>query len=142
VHDDGGAVLERSADHGSRRVVHDQRHAEPAPDRRHLADREHGELRVGQRLRVVGARARVGRPAEGLRIGRIDEAHGAPGEPLLLREIPVVRGNDLADAQAAFDRRTNEPVIAFRFNNAGARAFVSMKIRRDQAFNRRVVLSR
>jgi protein-export membrane protein SecD len=46
-----------------------------------------------------------------------------PGESLLLREIPVVRGNDLIDAQATFDRRTDEPIIAFRFNNAGARAF-------------------
>jgi len=46
-----------------------------------------------------------------------------PGEALLLREIPVVRGNDLVDAQATFDQRTNEPVITFRFNNTGARTF-------------------
>jgi preprotein translocase subunit SecD len=65
--------------------------------------------------------------AEEARQGRVPvgfKSYSAPpGEPLLLREIPVVRGNDLADAQAAFDQRTNEPVIAFRFNNAGARAF-------------------
>ena len=58
VHHDGGAVVERPADHRRRRVVHDQRHAELAPDRRHLADREYGELRVGQGLGVVGAGAR------------------------------------------------------------------------------------
>ena len=65
--------------------------------------------------------------AEEARQGRVPagfKSYSAPpGESLLLREIPVVRGNDLADAQAAFDQRTNEPVITFRFNNAGARAF-------------------
>src|SRR5262245_23473364 len=39
----------------------------------------------------------------------------------LLRETPVVRGDELVDAQPAFDSRTNEPVISFRFNNSGAR---------------------
>ena len=34
-----------------------------------------------------------------------------------------MRGNDLVDAQATFDQRTSEPVITFRFNTAGARAF-------------------
>ena len=41
----------------------------------------------------------------------------------LLRETPVVRGDELVDSQPAFDSRTNEPVINFRFNNAGARKF-------------------
>jgi preprotein translocase subunit SecD len=42
---------------------------------------------------------------------------------LLLRETPVVRGDELTGAQPAFDQRTNEPVISFTFNNAGARKF-------------------
>jgi preprotein translocase subunit SecD len=42
---------------------------------------------------------------------------------LLLRETPVVRGEELVRAQPEFDNRTNEPVIAFTFNNAGARKF-------------------
>jgi protein-export membrane protein SecD len=42
---------------------------------------------------------------------------------LLLREAAVVLGNELADAQAGFDARTNEPIITFRFNNSGARKF-------------------
>ena len=42
---------------------------------------------------------------------------------LVLRETPVVRGDELSDAQPGFDQRTNEPVISFRFNNAGARKF-------------------
>jgi preprotein translocase subunit SecD len=41
----------------------------------------------------------------------------------LLNETPVVRGDELVDAQPAFDQRTNEPIISFRFNNAGARKF-------------------
>jgi len=43
--------------------------------------------------------------------------------PLVLRETPVVRGDELVDAQPAFDQRTNEPIIGFRFNNSGARKF-------------------
>ncbi len=41
----------------------------------------------------------------------------------LLRETPEVPGEDLVDAQQGFDQRTNEPVINFRFNQKGARAF-------------------
>ncbi|MET0409176.1 MAG: protein translocase subunit SecD [Hyphomicrobium sp.] len=41
----------------------------------------------------------------------------------VLREQPVVQGEDLADAQPGFDSRTNEPVINFRFNQSGARKF-------------------
>jgi preprotein translocase subunit SecD len=61
--------------------------------------------------------ARQGRAPMGFRI-----YPAMPGE-LLLREIPVVKGSDLADAHAAFDQRTHEPVIAFRFNQTGAHAF-------------------
>jgi preprotein translocase subunit SecD len=43
--------------------------------------------------------------------------------PHVLRETPVVRGDELVDAQPAFDHRTNEPIITFRFNSAGARKF-------------------
>lgn len=50
---------------------------------------------------------------------------GAEGEDAayLLRETPVVQGEDLADAQPGFDGQTNEPVINFRFNQSGARKF-------------------
>lgn len=41
----------------------------------------------------------------------------------LLREAPVVPGEDLADSQPGFDSRTGEPIISFRFNQAGARKF-------------------
>ena len=41
----------------------------------------------------------------------------------VLRDAPVVRGDELVDAQTGFDQRTGEPIISFRFNNAGARKF-------------------
>ena len=41
----------------------------------------------------------------------------------ILRETPVVRGDELTNAQPSFDSRTNEPIIDFSFNNAGARKF-------------------
>ena len=37
----------------------------------------------------------------------------------LLRETPVVRGDELKSAQPAFDQQTHEPIIAFTFNGAG-----------------------
>ena len=41
----------------------------------------------------------------------------------ILLENPIVTGADLVDAQPSFDGRTNEPVVAFRFNASGARKF-------------------
>jgi SecD/SecF fusion protein len=41
----------------------------------------------------------------------------------VLRETPVVRGDELTNAQPSFDSRTNEPIIDFSFNNSGARKF-------------------
>jgi preprotein translocase subunit SecD len=52
-----------------------------------------------------------------------------PNEPLLLREIPIVSGGEIADAQADIDYRTNEPVVAFRFNTAAKRRFADFTAR-------------
>ncbi len=41
----------------------------------------------------------------------------------LIERRVVVSGEDLVDAQPTFDQRTREPVVSFRFNNAGARRF-------------------
>lgn len=49
------------------------------------------------------------------------EEGGAP--EYLLRETPVVPGDDLVDAQPGFDQQTGEAVINFRFNQSGARKF-------------------
>jgi len=46
-----------------------------------------------------------------------------PPIPYLLEENPLLSGEDLVDAQVSFDQRTNEPVVNFRFNTAGARKF-------------------
>jgi SecD/SecF fusion protein len=45
------------------------------------------------------------------------------GGEFLIKEDPVVKGEDLVDAQPGFDSRNNEPVINFRFNQSGARKF-------------------
>jgi protein-export membrane protein SecD len=52
-----------------------------------------------------------------------DFADEEEGADILLREIPIVQGDDLVDAQPGFDQRTNEPIISFRFNQSGARRF-------------------
>ncbi len=75
VHHDSRAVLERAANDGRGRIVHDQRYAELAPDRGHFGDRKYGELGVGERLGIVGAGAIVGGAPEGFGVGRVDEAH-------------------------------------------------------------------
>lgn len=50
-------------------------------------------------------------------------ASSEDAQTLLLREIPLVRGSEVADAQAGFDARTSEPIVSFRFSPAGTRAF-------------------
>jgi hypothetical protein len=75
IDDDRRAMLERLAQDRAGSVVHDQRNAERTADIRDFLDREHLQLRVGQRFRVIGAGLLVGRLAEILRVGRVDEAH-------------------------------------------------------------------
>ena len=41
----------------------------------------------------------------------------------LLQARALVSGENLVDAQPGFDQRTNEPVVTFRFDTAGARRF-------------------
>jgi len=93
-------------------------HAPALQETRALKELLTKPARLGFHEVISAEEARQGRVPAGFK-----SYSAPPGEPLLLREIPVVRGNDLADAQAAFDQRTNEPVITFRFNNAGARTF-------------------
>ncbi len=42
---------------------------------------------------------------------------------ILLKSVPVVDGADLVDAQQSFDQQTNEAVVSFKFNTAGAVKF-------------------
>ncbi|MBF9044670.1 protein translocase subunit SecD [Rhodobacterales bacterium HKCCE4037] len=41
----------------------------------------------------------------------------------ILEETPVVTGDDLVDSQPSFDQQSGLPVVTFRFNPTGARAF-------------------
>jgi protein-export membrane protein SecD len=41
----------------------------------------------------------------------------------VLRRRVVVSGENLVDAQPAFDQQTNEPIVTFRFDSSGARRF-------------------
>jgi hypothetical protein len=111
VNDDVGAVVERPADNGRRRVVDDQRHAQLLADLGDLADREDPQLRVRQGLGVVGAGARVGRPAEVLRVARVDEADldaeavEGVGEEVPGAAVEVGRADDVvARARDVLDR--------------------------------------
>jgi preprotein translocase subunit SecD len=47
----------------------------------------------------------------------------APKVPYVVKKQVLVSGGELTDAQAAFDQRTNEPIVNFRFNSGGARKF-------------------
>ncbi|SEO02442.1 preprotein translocase subunit SecD [Pseudorhodobacter antarcticus] len=46
----------------------------------------------------------------------------APGEYYIVEQTPVVTGEDLTDAQPAFDQN-NRPAVSFRFNPSGGRKF-------------------
>lgn len=46
-----------------------------------------------------------------------------PPVPYVIEEAPLLTGEDLTDAQATFDSRSNEPVVSFRLSSAGARVF-------------------
>ncbi|MFN0220034.1 MAG: protein translocase subunit SecD [Hyphomicrobium sp.] len=54
---------------------------------------------------------------------KVFPGEASEGGDYLLREIPVVQGEDLVDAQPGFDPRNGEPVINFRFNQRGAVKF-------------------
>src|SRR5690606_30636061 len=46
-----------------------------------------------------------------------------PPVPYLIEDRVIVAGENLVDAQASFDQRTNEPVVNFRFDTRGATRF-------------------
>lgn len=69
---------------------------------------------------MSGEQALQGRPPVGsIVLNSVDD----PPLPYLIEEAPLLSGEDLTDAQVSFDQRTNEPVVNFRFNTAGARKF-------------------
>ena len=72
---------------------------------------------------VTADEARVTRPPAGYRIFEAAESERNYQSAYVLQEVPVVQGDDLVDAQPAFDSQTNAPIITFRFNQSGARKF-------------------
>ncbi|WP_099867782.1 protein translocase subunit SecDF [Pararhizobium haloflavum] len=46
-----------------------------------------------------------------------------PRVPYLVERQELVSGENLTDAQAGFDQRTNEPIVTFRFDTRGAQRF-------------------
>jgi preprotein translocase subunit SecD len=47
----------------------------------------------------------------------------SPKVPYVVKKQVLVSGGDLTDAQTAFDPRTGEPVVSFKFNSSGSRKF-------------------
>jgi protein-export membrane protein SecD len=70
---------------------------------------------------ITAAEAKGGKMPVGFKIYQsVDKRDG--GE-MLLRETPVVRGDELTDARPGFSQQTNEPIVLFQFNGSGARKF-------------------
>ena len=86
---------------------------------------------VGKTAKLAFHQVRIDKTAEeARRTGRppgtiiIDAAPGDRfASAYLLVKRSIVAGEDLVDAQPGFDQQTNEPIVSFRFNSAGARRF-------------------
>lgn len=77
---------------------------------------------VDQRNSVEAAMA--GRIPPGSRLLPSDDNEGG-GQPqmYLIKKRVMVSGDTLVDSRSSFDSRTNEPVVTFRFDSAGAKRF-------------------
>lgn len=49
-----------------------------------------------------------------------------PAVPYLVKKTVDVSGENLVDAQAGFDQRTNEPIVSFKFDTKGAQRFAQV----------------
>jgi preprotein translocase subunit SecD len=49
-----------------------------------------------------------------------------PGFVYVLEDSALITGEELVDAQAAFDQQTNEPIVTFRLSGSGARTFAEV----------------
>ena len=67
--------------------------------------------------------AQQGRAPAGWRVYPADDTRDGGPPSYLLREAPVVQGDELTDSQPGFDQQTSLPIITFRFNQSGARKF-------------------
>lgn len=69
---------------------------------------------------MPAAEAVQGRPPAG---STVMYSNDDPPIPYIIENRVIVSGENLVDAQATFDQRTNEPVVSFRFDNQGASRF-------------------
>ncbi len=73
---------------------------------------------------VSPSEVQAGRSVPGYRVYPGDEKSDRGGSGSYLLQIdPIVKGEDLVDAQQGFDGRTNEAIINFRFNQRAAVEF-------------------
>jgi protein-export membrane protein SecD len=56
----------------------------------------------------------------------IVESADAKEPPVLAETRALLSGDDLADAQPAFDQQSNQPIVTFRFNTRGATVFADV----------------
>ncbi|WP_421723502.1 protein translocase subunit SecD [Bauldia sp.] len=61
-------------------------------------------------------------PAGTIILPSVDE----PGLSYILDASALMSGEDLADAQAAFEQQTNQPVVSFRLTTSGGRTFAEV----------------
>jgi len=78
------------------------------------------EFRMVDTAGDVGEAQRTGRAPPGTELMASEDGFSTA---YLLKSRALVTGENLVDAQPGFDQRTNEPVVTFRFDTAGARRF-------------------
>lgn len=64
--------------------------------------------------------ALAGRPPSG---SEVLYSQDDPPVPYVVESRVIISGENLVDAQAAFDQQTNEPLVSFRFDTKGAQRF-------------------
>ena len=69
---------------------------------------------------MTPADANQGRPPAGFAVYPSEDGYV---ESYLLRDVPIVQGEELVDAQPGQDQNSGGWMITFRFNQAGARKF-------------------
>jgi SecD/SecF fusion protein len=78
---------------------------------------------VDESMSVTDAMAN--RPPVGSEVIPTNEPE-SPEPSILIRKRVEISGEDLNDAQQAFDSRTNEPIVTFRFNTKAAKRFCTI----------------
>ena len=78
------------------------------------------EFRMVDTAGDVGEAQRTGRAPPGTDLVPSEDGFSTA---YLLKSRALVTGENLVDAQPGFDQRSNEPVVTFRFDTAGARRF-------------------